>query len=272
MTRWAPATLMALTLVLAGRTPQAEAGPASAAPEATPTPALEDTWPRPMASVLPRPRVKPTESFGGCALVDILAGDDNWNILADGLDKALERARVPVTYLETKGIDSPLCDALESRPTLVVVGSTRRFSVREAAALRHYVDLGGRVLVIAHASLPYTVRVIDVNTLLREFGITASFLRAQGASLLSKHPAVSGLPTQPLMPWGVGMWSTVAEPLVKAANVPYVVALEMGGGRVVVMDGKTLLVGTKALPPVTEPGKPLPFAALVDRLLAWLLS
>jgi hypothetical protein len=233
---------------------------------------LEDTWPRPMTSVLSRPRVKPTESFAGCALVDILAGDDGWTILAESLDKVLARAGLPVKYLDSKGLEAPLADALESQPTLVVIGSTRRFSVREAAALAHYVELGGRVLVLAHASLGYTVRVIDLNTLLREFGVTASFIRPQGASLLSKHTAVAGLPTQPSMPWGVGLWSTRAEPLVKAASVPYVMAVESGTGRVVVMDGKTLLYGTKALPPVVKAGAQLPFAALVDKLIAWLLG
>lgn len=265
----AAAVVALLVGTLAG---QVLGAPAAPGPEPAASPGLEDTWARPMASLLTRPRVKPTESFGGCALVDILAGDDGWAVLADGLDKALARAGLPVKYLDSKDLDSPLADALESQPTLVVVGSTRRFTLREASALAHYVNLGGRVLVIAHASLPYTVRVIDVNTLLREFGITASFIRPEGASLLSKHPAVSGLPTQPLMPWGVGLWSTLAEPLVKAASVPYVVAVETGNGRVVAMDGKTLLVGTKALPPVAAPGAPLPFAALVDRLLGWLLA
>jgi hypothetical protein len=268
MTRWLTAALMAL--VVAGTTVQLQAAPATPQPAAPR--ALEDTWPRPMTSVLSRPRVKPSESFAGCALVDILAGDDNWTVLADGLDRALAKAGLPVKYLDAKGLESPLVDALESQPTLLVVGSTRRFTVREAAAISHYVDLGGRVLVLTHASLAYTVRVIDVNTLLREFGITASFIRPQGASLLSKHPAVAGLATQPLMPWGVGLWSTVAEPLVKAASVPYVVSVEAGNGRVVVMDGKTLLLGTKALPPVAKAGAQLPFAALLDRLLGWLLA
>jgi hypothetical protein len=247
----------------------------AATPKTTTRPApksIEDTWPRPMKKVLARERSAPTAGFGGAALVDILAGDDNWDLIAGNLDAALTRVNLPVRYLDTSVETNPLIAALDSHPALLVIGSTRRFSIAEGIAVSNYVSLGGRVLFLAHASAGYPVRVIDFNTLLREFGFSASFIRPQAPSLLMKHAITEGLYSPPSAPAGLGLWSVEAEVVAKAGKVPFLSVLSFEKGRVVVLDAKTLLVGTKAVPSTVKLPDTLPFMPLFDRTLSWMLG
>ena len=241
------------------------------APPPVPGP-REDRRPRPLRGVLQRNRAPSSADFGGTILVDILAGDDNWGLLAEALDTALRRARLPLKYLEVADGRSPLVEALDTRPALLVIGSTRRFDIAEEVAVAHYARLGGRILAIAHATPRYTIRLIDFNMILREFGVSVSLIRPQGPTMLDAHPISEGLGLPPAMPWGVSVWSVVAEPVARAGRLPYMSALERDGGRIVILDGKTLLAGTSAAPIRGGGPSPRPFGQLLDRAIDWLLE
>lgn len=232
--------------------------------------AVEDRRPRPMRSTLGRRRDEPSSDFGGTILVDILAADDDWDLIAENLEKTLARLGLPVRYLQPSG-QSPLALALANPPALVVVSSTRPYDVDEALALAQYVDLGGRVLCLAHAKLPYTIRLLDFNALLREYDISVSLVREAGPTLNGEHPITEGLGALPTMPWGVHIWSRTAKPVAKAGRGAFVVAWENEqGGRLVVADGKVLLVGTRALRSPVKSGPAMPFMPLMDAAIDWL--
>lgn len=232
--------------------------------------AVEDRRPRPMRNTLERRRDVPSSDFGGAVLVDILAADDDWDLVAENLDKSLARLGLPVRYLQPVG-QSPLALALANPPAMVVVSSTRRYDVDEALALAQYVGLGGRVLCLAHAKLPYTIRLMDFNTLLREYDVSVSLIREAGPTLSGEHPITDGLGALPTMPWGVYVWSRTATPVAKAGRGAFMVAWEgEQGGRVVVADGKVLLVGTRALRSPVKTGPAMPFIPLLDAAVDWL--
>lgn len=235
-------------------------------------PAWGDEWERPLGSVVRRRRYAPTEDFSGTILVDLLAGDNNWETLADELDRVLAAASLPVRYLDVQSTHSPLLSALQSSPALLVIGATRRYTLDEAIAVRHYVQMGGRLWAIAHADPGFQVRLIDVNLILREFGVTVSLIRPEGATLLQEHEIGEGLAALPPMAWGIGVWSSAVPTVAKAGRTPFVVAGEAGAGRIVAMDGKMLLVGTAAMGSTAEAAGPRPFAPLASRALDWLLA
>jgi len=128
------------------------------------------------------------------------------------------------------------------------------------------------VWAIAHADPGYQVRLIDVNVLLREFGVTVSLIRSEGATLLQDHEIGRDLGALPPMPWGIGVWSPSAQPVAKAGTTPFCVAAEPGEGRVAVLDGKALLAGTPALQSTAQSAGPRPFAPLSGRVVEWLLA
>lgn len=232
----------------------------------------EDKRARPMATLLDRKRWSPSSDFSGTALVDIVAGDDNWGLIAETLDRTLTAAGLQVRYLDIRHETPPLVEALDSQPALLVIGSTRRFTIAEAVAVSHYARLGGRVLFLAHASARVAIRLVDLNLVLSEFGMTASLVRPQGPTLLGKHAITRGLMPPPQLPWGVGIWSAHADPVAKAGRVCFLAAVEDGPARIVALDAKLLLVGTPAVPsPVKTPEKQ-PFLPLFTRTVAWLLE
>ncbi len=234
-------------------------------------PSWGDEWERPLGSIVPRRRYSAADGFSGTILVDLLAGDNNWETLADELDRVLDGARLPVRYLDVQSAHSPLLAALQSSPALLVLGATRRFTLDEAIAVRHYVRTGGRLWAIGHADPGFQVRLIDVNLILREFGVTVSLIRPEGATLLQEHEIGRGVAALPPMAWGIGVWSAVLPPVAKAGTTPFVAAGEVEKGRIVVMDGKVLLVGTTAMGSTADSAGPRPFAPLASRALEWLL-
>lgn len=232
--------------------------------------AAEDRRPRPMRKTLARTRTGPTEDFSGTVLVDMLAGDDDWDLVAGSLDPILARLRLPVRTLQPEGL-SPLAQALANPPALVVATSTRRYDVDEALALAQYVNLGGRVLFLAHAKLPYTIRLLDFNTLLREYDVSVSLIREAGPTLTREHPITQGLGALPTMPWGLSVWSRTAQLVARTPRGAIMVVWQSEqDGRIVVADAKTLLVGTKAVPSPVRSGPAMPFVPLVEAAVDWL--
>lgn len=235
-------------------------------------PSWGDEWERPLGSVVSRRRYSAADDFSGTILVDLLAGDNNWETLADELDRVLDGAGLPVRYLDVQSTHSPLLAALQSSPALLVLGATRRFTLDEAISVRHYVQTGGRLWAIGHADPGFQVRLIDVNLVLREFGVTVSLIRPEGATLLQEHEIGKGVAALPPMAWGIGVWSAVVPPVAKAGTTPFLGAGEVGDGRIAVMDGKVLLVGTSAMGSTADSAGPRPFSPLASRTLDWLLQ
>jgi len=231
-----------------------------------------DRRPRPMRKTLVRERHAPNSDFRGAIVVDILAADDNWGLLAETLDKVLQATGVPVRYLDTESGRSPLVDAVESQPALLVIGSTRRFDLDEAVALAHYVRLGGCVAFVAHATGRYVIRLVDINMLAREMGASISLIRPQAATVLLQHPITRDLGPLPPMAWGVNVWSAVAVPVAKAGTLTYLSAIEQGKARVAFLDGKMALVGTRAVRSPVRSGPPQPFLPLLQATIDWLLQ
>ena len=255
---------LAILVAISGADPAPPASPLFTKPLSE-----RDAWARPMRSVLGRQRHAPTEDFAGKVLVDILAGDDGWNAFADALDAALATSSLQPVYLDTKGI-SPLVRAVESRPLLLIVGSTRRFTPDEAIAVANFVSLGGRLLALSYATPAYTARIVDMNVLLNEYAITASLGRAPGATLLEKHAIADGLGPLPALELGIGLWTTSAQAVAKAGTTPWLLALDLAPGRVVALDAKALAAGQPAAP--RKPAQPSPFLPLISRVLTWLTA
>ncbi len=234
--------------------------------------AIEDKRKRRMRKALERDRRAATDDHSGRILVDILAADDRWDIVAEMLDKSLATTGAPVDYLDAAGTASPLVDALQKPPGLLVIGSTRQFTLDEAVAVAHYADMGGRILFLCHATRDYAIRLVDLNTILREFGVSVSLIRPKNATLLETHPITASLKHLPEFTWGVNIWSGVATPVAKAGARPFLSTLESDNARIVIVDGKTLLVGTKAIRSPIKEGPPQPFVPLVEAAIDWLLE
>jgi hypothetical protein len=263
--------LVVCGLLLAGATVTALAADASA-PAAEQSPWGEmDTWARPLKSTLPRTRQAPTESFAGKVLVDVWAGDDNWNKVAEGLDKLLASAGLTGRYLEDKALSSPLVAALESGPRLAVIGSTRRFTSAESVAVAQYAAQGGRVLFVAYASGSYSVRLVDANQLMGQFGFIASQGRGEGTVLVRIGGVADGLSGFPNLGGGVGLWTVGADPVAAVERVPVAVVVGDEGLRVGAVDGR-LLLSAKGGEPAAGGLPGLPFTGLVRATLNWLLA
>ena len=227
---------------------------------------------RTMRAVLLRFREGAAGDFGGAALVDILAADDNWDLIADALEEGLRPAGLPVRHLASESAAAPLAQALESGPALVAIGGTRRLDSAEIVAVANFVRLGGRVMIVAHAATDYVVRLIDINALLREFNVAVAMGRSSGPTVLEDHPITDGLATPPAMASGLAIWSPTADPLARVGRRPYMAAVEAGDGRVVVLDAKLLLAGTRAFPMEGVTPATSPFAPLFQAALVWLLE
>lgn len=202
----------------------AELAAISPTPAPLPTPQL----PPPAPTQLPLER----RDFQGAVLYDCMAAEDNWPQINGWVQEALSQTGLPVKALRVQDAESPLVEALQSNPELVVLGSWREYSEEEIGAVGHYVAVGGRLLALAHAHSARQIRLVYLNQMLSQFGVLVCLGRRGG---VAEQPGVDQLPG------GVRIRGANIEPLVAIGDEVVAATNTYQQGRVAVLDAGPLL-------------------------------
>lgn len=210
------------------------------------------------------------DDFSGKALVDLGAADDGWPVIAQTLAPALQLPEASPLGLKTTGVKEPLLAPLRTGPALVVLGSCREFTDGEAVALTQYVNAGGRLLMLAHASDATVLRLVPLNNVLLGFGIVAGMGRDHGPAAFSQSPAAQGVANPGEVPSGVKLSSSDVDALATVKNVPFAMAGQLRSGRFVVADCGGLLV----TPPKGKTANPArdAYVEFLRGLIAWVTA
>lgn len=184
----------------------------------------------------------PLESadFSGTVLYDCQAADDHWpeiNAVVQGL---LEREGLPVKALRVGSTEAPLALALQSEPSLVVLGSWRQLEEREIVALYYYLYAGGRVLALGNATTDSQIRLVYLNQALYPVGFLVSLGRPAGLAEVAPSSLQEEIGEIGELPWGIQVWGEAVQPVVRVGARA---ALGMGtceAGRLLALDAAPL--------------------------------
>ena len=234
--------------------------------------------PRAAASVPPpqRASTKPVEvpplpdDMSASALVDVFAQDAGWPELLATVSDATKQVGLTARSLPYKKDTFTLVQALARRPALVVIGSCREFSGEEGALLAEHVRNGGALLVLAQGAGDSVPRIMALNRLLGEFGITLTAGRPAGAVVLQPHPATAGVKGVISAPAGSSIWALGDWPLATVGGYAVVTAQEFGTGRIIVFDGAALLMPANAKSEAEDTSRG--FRALLVSALKWVVG
>jgi len=206
----------------------------------TPSPLPAPSLPTPAETQLPLER----RDFAGAILYDSMAREDKWPEINAVIQDALRHTAVRITQLPLKALrvqdaESPLVEALQSNPELVVLGSWREYSEEEIGALHHYVAAGGRLLALAHSDGSRQIRLVYLHQVLVQFGVLVGLGRPGGIAKPA-HPSEKP-PYIGEIPGGVKVLGKGVQPLIIVDD--YIAAgwLDYENGRLAVMDPKPLL-------------------------------
>ncbi len=201
-------------------------------------------------------------SFRAIAYLDMSADNEDWPDIREAVARLLQDAglrtedvRLPRRPKDDKKKKDdkqappapedvrrlPLIRALRDDPALLVLGSCRPLAEAEQVAVAAYVEAGGALLALPRATHKTNRRLVWLNELLVDFGLSATLARPKGKAEILPPDLAQQVGEIGEIPDGIRVVGGRTTPWVVVHDVPVVIAETFGMGRVGVADPLPLL-------------------------------
>jgi hypothetical protein len=205
----------------------------------------------------------PRGSYRKLVYADLVAQDEDWPALREAVVQVVRQAGLGVEVARSASLapqrpgkasrpspaqpqepaSLPLLRALQENPALIVLGSCRPYSALEAVALASYLSAGGAALFLPRASHKTNQRLVWLNQMLSEFGMSANLDRRTGQPKPKAGPVGEVLANLGRVSAGIMVVGYHGEDWVTIGGHSVLRVASYGSGRLAVLDPLPLLAG-----------------------------